>query len=139
MLCAGVRISSGLHLSRTIKVLGGKMNQTARKIVAVAVLTIFVLAFAGCPQGTTIGKIQRDPAKFYGKEVAIKGRVSSSFGALGNGVYQVDDGTGKMWVLSEGYGVPGNGADIRVVGRVVDSVTWGGRSFATALRQTERR
>jgi hypothetical protein len=114
------------------------MNR-AGKAVVLALASVLVIAFAGCTTATTIRKIQNDPGKFYGKEVAIKGKVTSSFGALGQGVYQVDDGTGKMWVLSEGYGVPGKEADVKVVGRLVDSVSFAGRSFATALRQTKRR
>lgn len=114
------------------------MNR-ASKAVVLALASVLVIAFAGCTTSTTIRKIQNDPGKFYGKEVSIKGRVSSSFGALGQGVYQVDDGTGKLWVLSEGYGVPGKDADVKVVGRLVDSVSFAGRSFATALRQTKRR
>ena len=115
------------------------MNQAGKKLLALTLVTVMMLAFAGCPTGTTIGKIQNDPSRFYGKEVGIKGRVTSSFGALGNGFYEVDDGTGKLWVLSEGYGVPGKGAEVKVVGRIVDSVNWGGRNFGTAMRQTERR
>ena len=115
------------------------MNQAGKKLLALTLITVMMLAFAGCPTGTTIGKIQSDPSRYYGKEVGIKGRVTSSFGALGQGVYQVDDGTGKIWVLSEGYGVPGKDAEVKVVGRVVESVAFGGKSFATALRQTERR
>jgi hypothetical protein len=115
------------------------MNQAGKKLLALALLTVVTLALAGCPEGTTVGKIQSDPSRFYGKEVGIKGKVTSSFGALGNGVYEVDDGTGKIWILSEGYGVPGKGAEVKVVGRVVDSINWGGRNFATALRQTDRR
>jgi hypothetical protein len=114
------------------------MNR-AGKAVVLALASVLVLAFAGCTTATSIRKIQNDPGKFYGKQVGIKGRVTSSYGALGQGVYQVDDGTGKMWVLSEGYGVPGKDADVKVVGRLVDSVSFGGRNFATALRQTKRR
>jgi hypothetical protein len=116
----------------------GTMKGATRKIAVLALMTA-LLALGGCTTSTTIRKIQNDPAKFYGKKVGIKGQVTSSYGALGNGIYEVDDGTGKLWVLSEGYGVPGKGADVKVVGRLAESVTWGGRGFATALRQTERR
>ena len=34
----------------------------------------------------------------------------------GSGVYQVDDGTGQMWVFSQNFGVPSNGAKIAVTG-----------------------
>ena len=115
------------------------MNQAGKKVLAVALLAVVTVALAGCPEGTTVSKIQNDPSRYYGKEVGIKGKVTSSFGALGQGIYQVDDGTGKIWILSEGYGVPGKDAEVKVVGRVVESVSFGGRSFATALRQTDKR
>ena len=114
------------------------MNRASKTLV-LALATALVLAFVGCTTATTVRKIQNDPGKFYGKEVSLKGKVTSSFGALGQGVYQLDDGTGKIWVLSEGFGVPGKDAEVKVVGRLVESVAFGGRSFATALRQTERR
>lgn len=105
--------------------------------------TIFVVAtmsvMTGCPQRTTIAEINRDPGRFAGKEVTIAGRVSSSFGALGTGVFEVDDGTGRMWVFSQNYGVPGNGAKVGVTGRVEQGFSFGGRSFATILRETKRR
>ena len=74
------------------------------------------LVLAACPTRTSIEKIHRDPGRYAGREVAIGGRVSNSFGALGTGVYQVDDGTGQMWVYSQRYGVPGNGARVGVRG-----------------------
>src|SRR2546421_12353308 len=97
------------------------------------------LWLAGFPQRTTIANINRDPGRFTGKEVTIAGQVTSSFGALGSGVFQLDDGTGRMWVFSQNYGVPGNGARVATTGRVEQGFSFGGRSFATILRETERR
>jgi hypothetical protein len=97
------------------------------------------LLLAACPTRTSIGKILRDPGRYAGREVAIGGRVSNSFGALGTGVYQVDDGTGEIWVYSQRYGVPGNGAKVGVRGTVSQGFSFGGRSFAVVLRETERR
>ena len=97
------------------------------------------LLLAACPTRTSIGKILRDPGRYAGREVAVGGRVSNSFGALGTGVYQVDDGTGEIWVYSQRYGVPGNGAKVGVRGTVSQGFSFGGRSFAVVLRETERR
>ena len=97
------------------------------------------LLLAACPTRTSIGKILRDPGRYASREVAIGGRVSNSFGALGTGVYQVDDGTGQIWVYSQRYGVPGNGAKVGVRGTVSQGFSFGGRSFAVVLRETERR
>jgi len=97
------------------------------------------LLLAACPTRTSIGKILRDPGRYAGREVAVGGRVSNSFGALGTGVYQVDDGTGEIWVYSQRYGVPGNGAKVGVRGTVSQGFSFGGRSFAVVLKETERR
>lgn len=109
------------------------------RIVVVLLVAGFSLCLAGCPQRTTIAKINNDPAHFAGKEVTIAGTVSGSFGALGTGVFEVDDGTGRMWVYSQNYGVPGNGARVAVTGTITQGFTFGGRSFATILRETQRR
>ncbi len=104
---------------------------------------MFALAFAallliGCPQGSTIREIQNDPGRFRDQQVSVSGRVVTSFGAAGEGAYEVDDGTGRIWVLTSHGGVPSEGANVRVTGRVSSGVTFAGRSFGTVLRETER-
>jgi len=105
-------------------------------ILAVVAASVIL---AACPARTSIERINRDPGRYAGREVAIAGHVTTSFGALGSGVFEIDDGTGRMWVFSERYGVPGNGARVGVRGRVEQGFNFGGRSFATILRETERR
>jgi hypothetical protein len=113
------------------------------KLLGRLLLTLVVVAgsliLAACPTRTSIERINRDPGRYVGKEVAIAGHVTTSFGALGTGVFEVDDGTGRMWVFSERYGVPGNGARVGVRGRIEQGFNFGGRNFATVLRETERR
>lgn len=115
------------------------MSKIYPRISAAVLLIAATLFLAGCPQRTSIESINRDPGRYAGKEVAIAGRVTTSFGAMGTGVFQVEDGTGRMWVFSERYGVPGRGARLAVVGRIEQGFSFGGRSFATILRETERR
>jgi len=103
------------------------------------VLMAGTLVLAGCPTRTNIEKINRDPGRYAGREVAIGGRVSNSFGVLGSGVFQVEDGTGQIWVFSQRYGVPSNGAKVGVRGTVSQGFSFGGRSFAVILKETERR
>jgi hypothetical protein len=97
------------------------------------------LLLAACPPHESIEKINRDPGRFAGKEITIAGQVTDSFGALGSGVFQIDDGTGTMWVLSKHSGIPGNGAKVSVTGHVQQGFAFGGRNFATILIETERR
>src|SRR4030088_1633305 len=77
--------------------------------VALFLGSLFLVA---CPARTSIERINRDPGRYVGKEVAIAGHVTTSFGALGSGVFEVDDGSGRMWVFSQSYGVPSNGARV---------------------------
>jgi hypothetical protein len=96
------------------------------------------LLLTACPQQTTISKLQNDPARYRNKEVALTGRVTNSFGALRYGAYELDDETGRVWVLTE-RGVPERGARVGTVGKFINGVTWGGRTFGSALQETDRR
>jgi hypothetical protein len=98
-----------------------------------------ILLLAGCPTRTSIAKINQDPGRFIGKEVTVAGHVSGSFGALGSGIFQIDDGTGNMWVYSQNYGVPSNGAKLAVTGQIEQGFNFGGRNFAIILKETQRR
>jgi hypothetical protein len=109
------------------------------KLSLVLLLIAGTLILAGCPSRTSIAKINRDPGRYAGREVAVGGRVSNSFGVLGSGVYQIEDGTGELWVFSSRYGVPGNGAKVGVRGTISQGFSFGGRSFAIVLKETERR
>jgi hypothetical protein len=109
------------------------------KLMMAMSLMAGILFLAGCPTRTSIADINRDPGRFSGKEVTIAGHVSEAFGALGNGIFQIDDGTGRMWVYSQNYGVPGNGNKVAVTGRVEQGFAFGGRSFGVILRETQNR
>ena len=113
--------------------------RTSLKGLSAAILLATFLLITGCPTRTSIGDINRDPGRFAGKEVTVAGRVSDSFGALGNGVYQLDDGTGSMWVFSQNFGVPGSGSKVAVTGQIQQGFAFGGRSFGVILRQTHAR
>ena len=104
-------------------------------LFAVLAGTIFLTA---CPSQTNIGKINRDPGRYRDKEVAIVGRVTDSYGLLGNGAYEIDDGTGKMWVVTK-RGVPSRGARVGTKGYVHTGFSFAGRTFGTVLEETDRR
>lgn len=115
------------------------LSKTSGRILLSLMITATMLCLAGCPQSVTIADINKDPGRFAGKEVTIQGTASDSFGAMGNGVFRVDDGTGNMWVFSQNYGVPGGGSKVAVTGRVEQGFSFGGRSFAVILRETKER
>ncbi len=115
------------------------MLNARTKILSLVLLTLGSLCLAGCPQRTTIDRINLDPGRFAGKEVTIAGHVVNSFGAMGSGVFEVEDGTGHLWVFSERFGIPGRDARVAVTGHIEQGFAFGGRNYATILRETQRR
>ncbi|HJP95045.1 MAG TPA: hypothetical protein VJ875_23995 [Pyrinomonadaceae bacterium] len=109
-----------------------------KKVVIFAVLIGATLLFTACPTQTNIARINADPNRYRGKEVGIVGRVTDSYGVLGNGAYEIDDGTGKIWVATT-RGVPARGSRVGAKGYVHHGFTFAGRSFGTVVEETDRR
>ena len=72
------------------------------------VLAGMVVFLPGCEQ-KTISHILVDPHRYATQEVGVVGKVVRSYSVLGHGAYEVDDGTGTLWVISTN-GVPREGA-----------------------------
>jgi hypothetical protein len=108
-------------------------------IVLGIVIAVASLLMTGCPPRMRIAEINRDPGRYYNREVTVVGRVTRSYGALGQGVYEIDDGTGRMWVLTEKYGVPGKDAYVGVTGKVYPGLTYEGRTYGMGMREIGRR
>ena len=107
------------------------------RFLAVAVLLGTTLLFSACPTETSIGRLNGDPGRYRNKEVSVRGTVNNSFGALGMGAYELEDETGRIWVLTEN-GVPTKGSQIRAVGQYINGVTWAGRNYGSAIREKNR-
>lgn len=101
-------------------------------------LVPMALFLAGC--GTTkIGRIAMDPMRYHNRNVTVEGRVTQSVGAFVAGVYQVEDETGKIYVLSSRGGVPSKGARVKVEGNVTPGLNIMGRSIGLTIRERDHR
>ena len=109
-----------------------------KKIAALAVILGGTVFMTACPSQTNISRINSDPGRYRGKEVGIVGRVTDSYGVLGNGAYEIDDGTGRIWVATR-RGIPSRGTQIGTKGYVHNGFSFGGRSYGTVLEETDRR
>jgi hypothetical protein len=109
-----------------------------KRIGSISILLAAVLLFTACPSQTTISRINADPARYRNKEVGIVGTVKDSYGALGQGAYEIDDGTGRLWVVTK-RGVPARGARVGVKGHVYTGFNFGGRNYGTVLEESDRR
>jgi hypothetical protein len=110
---------------------------TTKRICYLVAVMIMGLALVACER-MKIAEINADPGRFMNKEVTIAGQVTQSVGALGKGVYQLDDGTGKLWVFSETHGVPSKGAKVGVKGHIIPTVTFLGINYATVVQEVKR-
>ena len=107
-----------------------------RKLLLAAALPL-ALMLVGCTTHASVADLTRDPGHYTGKDVTITGQATDVFGGLGQGLFQVDDGTGKIWVLSQNYGLPANNAKVSVTGQVQQGISVGGRNFGVLFRQTK--
>jgi hypothetical protein len=106
---------------------------------AFPVVALALAALVGCQSITKISDINNDPGRFAGKEITISGQASDAFGGLGNGIFAVDDGTGKIWVFSQNFGVPADGGKVTVTGQIQQGFSFGGRSYGMIFRETQPR
>ena len=101
-----------------------KKLKTARlaALLGLACLSLFLVA---CEQ-KSINEIMANPHRYTRHKVGVVGRVVQSYSVLGRGAYQIDDGTGKLWVVSVGdKGVPRKGARVAVKGKIRDGFDLG--------------
>ena len=111
---------------------------TPRRVCYFIAVLIMGLSLVACDK-VKIGDITADPGRYMNKEVGVVGTVTQPIGAFGRGVYQVDDGTGRLWVFSNGRGVPSKGAKVGVKGHIMPTVTFLGINYATVMQESNRR
>ena len=109
-----------------------------RKALFLSAILGGALAMIACPNQVTISKINQNPAKYQKKDIALIGTVTDSYGALGTGVYELDDGTGRIWVMTT-HGVPSKGARVGVSGQVYTGLQYGGKNYGIGMREEHRR
>ena len=108
-----------------------------RRVGYLSAVLGLALFLSACPSRTTISQINANPSKYKDKEVGIVGKVTDSYGVLGSGAYEIDDGTGRLWVATT-RGVPSRGARVGVSGRLHTGFNYGGRSYGTIIEETGR-
>lgn len=111
------------------------MNRAAR-YAAAALLAVFT---AACASGASVGQLKTNPGRYVDRNVTVHGTVTSSWGIplVPLKMYQVDDGTGEILVVSDDNRVPSKGARVKVTGKVSEFAVFGGRSIGLHLRERD--
>ena len=118
--------------------------KTISTVVFSVTLALGALFMTGCPQRVTIADIEANPSKYQNKEIFVTGRVKNSYGVsvpgtpIQGGAYEIEDGTGSLWVITE-RSVPTRGTELGVKGLVGSGVNWNGRNYGLGMYEKDRR
>ena len=110
------------------------------RVFAVALLSAFLMT--GCAaRGVRIAQLKDQPTRYDNKSVSITGTVTSSWGIplLPYQLYNVNDGTGEITVLSQSGRTPAKGTRVQVRGRINEFATFGGRSVGLHIQEQNRK
>jgi len=106
-----------------------------RRMLPIAA-ALCVVVLAGCKGSVTpIKTLLDDPSRFDRQTVRVAGTVEESVGALGYGGYRVNDGTGKITVVTNQNGAPRTGARVGVQGEFRSAFTLGTESAAVIMEK----
>jgi hypothetical protein len=111
-----------------------------KKALAVALLTAFVVT--GCAaRGVRIAELKDQPTKYATKTVSVTGTVTSSWGIplVPYQLYNVDDGSGEITVVSRSGRAPARGTRVEVKGKVNELAVFGGRSVGMHIEEGSRK
>ena len=100
-----------------------EMTKWLVRRVALPVLVVGAMSSAACAT-RTINQVLADPGHYRDRQVKLSGSVVDSYSFVGNGAYQIEDSTGKLWVVSNG-GVPRKGARVSASGTVREGFSLG--------------
>jgi hypothetical protein len=93
-----------------------------------------ILLFSAC--GTVkIGRLRAEPYRYQNRIVHVQGNVVKSVGALVAGVYEVQDDTGTIYVISNGGNVPPKGSRVKLDGRYMNGFNFMGKSFGSVIQE----
>ena len=107
-----------------------------------AVVILSVLVAAGCAaRGVRVAELKDQPTKYATKSVSVTGVVTSSWGIplVPFQLYNVDDGSGEITVVSRSGRSPARGTRVQVKGTVNELAVFGGRSIGLHLQEEDRK
>lgn len=106
----------------------------ARRVRASLALGVVLVGLNACSRTIRIRDLLDRPQEYDGKTVQVEGTVTQSAGVLGTGAFEIDDGTGRIYVIARGQGVPREGAKTKAQGRFESVFSLLGRTIAAIVQ-----
>ena len=110
------------------------MTTTFARVRASLMLGMMLVSLSACSRTIRIRDLLDRPQEYDGKTVQVEGTVTQSAGILGTGAYEIDDGTGRIYVVARGGGVPREGAKTKARGRFESLFNLLGRTMAAIVQ-----
>jgi hypothetical protein len=112
--------------------------RTASRLTIVLLSALLITSCAA--RGVKIAQLKDQPGKYDDKAVRVTGVVTSSWGIplVPFQLYNVDDGTGEITVVSRYGRTPSKGSRVSVKGRINEFATFGGRSVGLHIQEEDR-
>ena len=117
---------------------GTKLTLRSKDRIMRYVLIFGAGLFLTACEGQKIAEIKNDPTKFRDKTVRVAGTVTNSVGVLSTGGYEIEDDTGKIFVIST-QGVPARGARVVVEGSVFTGAMVLGQAMGVAIKESKHK
>jgi len=112
-----------------------RMSRSASLLLGLAVV---VLAACSTMFATRIGDILNTPGSYEGKDVTVEGKVTASHNLMVVKYYEVDDGSGKITVVTQNA-LPREGEKVSVKGRVNQAFAIGSARLVVIVEQPVQR
>ena len=98
-----------------------------------------ILILASSCANPKILNIKNNIEEFKNQEVTLNGEVIETLAIpfVRTGAYQLDDGSGRIWVLSA-KNVPERGNQVIVTGTITVGVELGGKRFGVMVKETNK-
>lgn len=110
------------------------MRLVLTRVMRASVVVGMTVTLAACSRTIHIRDLLDRPQEYNGKTVQIEGTVTQSAGVLGTGAFEIDDGTGKIYVIAQGQGIPREGARTKARGRFESVFSFLGRTMAAIVQ-----
>jgi len=109
-------------------------GRQGRRLLLAALLG---LGLGACAPTLRIRDLLDEPQRYDGRTVQVQGTVTRSAGLFGAGAYEIDDGTGSIYVIAQGQGVPREGAKTKAKGRFQSVFNLAGRTIAAIVQNKD--
>jgi hypothetical protein len=112
-------------------------RKTTLRTLAVAALASTAL-LTGCNKELPVTQVKSlldDPGQYDKKIVHVAGETSGGMSLMGYGAYMLDDGTGRITIVTKENGAPRDGAKVGVEGEFRKAFTLGIRTGAMIIEK----